>query len=64
MAFRDDQGGQGGGFQKKMHEGNWKCGTCQAPITKLPFEPNPSRLDSLKCIDCWKKSRPQRDNRF
>ena len=67
MAFRDEQGGQGGFQPKEEHRGNWTCGTCNGAITKLPFKPReqkPGQPNTLKCLDCYKKSRPQRDNRF
>ncbi len=40
---------------RKMFQGEWKCGTCDGAITQLPFEPDPSRLGGLKCSDCHKK---------
>ena len=43
-----------------MFEGDWKCGECSAPITKLPFNPDPARMDQLRCTDCYKKNLPQR----
>ena len=46
-----------GGGDGAMHEGDWKCGKCSKPINKLPFKPNPERLDQLKCIDCFKAER-------
>jgi len=45
------------GDGKPTFEGNWKCGKCSKPINKLPFKPNPERLDQLKCIDCFKAER-------
>jgi CxxC-x17-CxxC domain-containing protein len=42
-----------------MVEGNWHCAQCNAPITKLPFTPSEDRLDSLKCLDCFKANKPQ-----
>ena len=50
MAFQRD-----GGFQRKMYQGNWKCAKCGASITELPFEPDPSRIDSLQCRDCHRE---------
>lgn len=50
------QGGGGGG-DRQMFEGNWKCSQCGGAINKLPFEPNPERANTLKCIDCFKASR-------
>lgn len=41
--------------EKKMFEGDWKCATCDGPITSLPFQPRD--VTNLKCIDCFKKSR-------
>jgi len=41
--------------ERKMFTGDWKCGGCGAAITELPFEPDPARADSLKCLDCHKK---------
>jgi hypothetical protein len=45
------------GAPRQMFSGNWVCGTCGAPITELPFEPDPNRLGTLKCRDCHRKSR-------
>jgi CxxC-x17-CxxC domain-containing protein len=45
-------------FERKMHQGDWKCSECGAPITELPFEPAPDR--PLYCRDCWKKKRDER----
>ncbi|MAF80196.1 hypothetical protein CL629_03905 [bacterium] len=50
-------GGGGGGFGRKMFQGNWKCSGCGGDITELPFEPDPSRLENLKCRDCFKKEK-------
>lgn len=54
MAFNEDRGG----FQRKMYQGDWKCAECGAEIKELPFEPDPARIDQLKCRDCHRKSRP------
>ena len=56
-------GGGGGGYSsapREMFTGDWVCGTCGAPIKELPFNPDPSRLGTLKCRDCHKKSRDER----
>jgi CxxC-x17-CxxC domain-containing protein len=45
---------------RQMFQGEWKCAECGAAITELPFEPDPARVDALKCRDCHKKSMPQR----
>lgn len=51
----DDQ--NQGGFQRQMYQGNWKCSSCGAEITELPFEPDPNRLDQLLCRDCHRQKR-------
>jgi CxxC-x17-CxxC domain-containing protein len=48
---------------KKMFEGNWTCSGCGAQITQLPFQPDEGRADSLKCLDCFKKNKPERGER-
>ena len=61
--YRGGGGGQGGGYSsapRQMFSGDWVCGTCGGPIKELPFNPDPSRLSSLKCRDCHKKSRDER----
>lgn len=60
MAYQDRSDG---GFERKMFQGDWKCAECGKEIKELPFEPDPNRLGELKCRDCHRKSRPQR-NRF
>ncbi|MCP6720285.1 MAG: hypothetical protein KJI72_03155 [Patescibacteria group bacterium] len=57
MAFQQDEGGGGGGFGQKSFQGNWKCSKCSKEITSLPFDPDPNRLDQLKCYDCHRESR-------
>lgn len=63
MAYNNDGGNSG--FDRKMYQGNWACSKCQAPITELPFEPDPNRIDQLLCRDCHRASRqsfgPRRD---
>ncbi len=46
--------------ERKMHTGNWSCASCGGSITELPFEPDPSRVDQLKCRDCHRQSRQDR----
>lgn len=48
---------------KKMFQGDWKCGQCDAQISELPFEPNPDRISDLKCRDCHKKAMADRGPR-
>ena len=43
--------------ERKMFQGDWKCGKCVSPITELPFQPDPARADQLTCRDCYMKSR-------
>lgn len=64
MAYDNNRGG--GDFQRKMYQGNWKCSKCEAPITELPFEPDPARLDQLLCRECHRERRGtfKRDRRF
>ena len=59
-----DKNKSGGGFApRQMVQGNWKCSTCGAEITELPFEPAPDR--PIYCRDCWKKNAPpRRENRY
>lgn len=48
------------GFKRETFKGSWKCSKCDKEITELPFEPDPSRLDSLMCRDCHRESRANR----
>jgi len=41
--------------EKPTFTGDWKCSSCGAAITTLPFEPRGAA--GLKCIDCFKKSK-------
>jgi len=50
-------GGFGGGFQRRMYQGNWQCSGCGTEITELPFEPRPDGVNSLFCRECYKKKR-------
>lgn len=40
-----------------MFSGNWSCSSCGGAITQLPFQPDPERVDSLKCRDCFSKNK-------
>ncbi|MDP1706476.1 MAG: hypothetical protein Q8L36_01525 [bacterium] len=44
-----------GNFERKTVQGTWQCAKCQAPITELPFEPDPQRLNQLLCRDCHRE---------
>ncbi len=67
MAYDNNSGGGFGGGERVMHQagdsdgctGGWLCSQCQKPIEKLPFKPDPARLNQLKCRDCHQKSRDQ-----
>jgi len=66
MAFKKFDGSRQGGFQRQMFDVssmNITCKDCGAPITQLPFNPDPARLDSIRCQECmrkWRESRPRR----
>ena len=68
MAFKKfEEGSRQGDFQRQMFdvtEMNIKCCDCGKPITQLPFNPDPSRLDSIRCQDCMRKFRESRPRRF
>ena len=61
MAFKKfDEEPRQGGFQRQMFDVsgmNIKCRDCGTPITQLPFNPDPARLDSIRCQDCMRKFR-------
>lgn len=40
---------------RQMFTGDWKCASCGAAITSLPFQPR--AIDGLKCLDCFKNSK-------
>lgn len=61
------RGGNGGGFRNSgprqmvdVSAMNIKCADCGAAVTQLPFQPDPNRLNSIRCRDCLRKSRPAR----
>ena len=57
------EGNEGGGFQRQMYQGNWKCAKCGAEITELPFQPDSDRLDQLNCRECHRQKRSFRKER-
>ena len=67
MAFKKfDEEPREGGFQRQMFDVsgmNIKCRDCGRPITQLPFNPDPARLDSIRCQDCMRKFREQSPRR-
>lgn len=54
---RGDRGGRSFGGERQMFKGNWNCSQCNAAITELPFEPDPSRVGQLLCRDCHRQKR-------
>jgi len=34
--------------------GGWKCSKCSSAIDRLPFKPDPGRLNQLVCLNCYK----------
>jgi hypothetical protein len=66
MTFND----MGGGFSQAPRQiidvsaMNIKCCECGAPITELPFNPDPSRTSTLKCRDCMRKFKQMNPRRF
>lgn len=67
MAFDKFSDRSQGGFQRQMHdvtEMSIKCKDCGTAITQLPFQPDPSRLDTIRCQDCMRKFRDSRPRRF
>jgi len=67
MAFRKFDDNSQRGLQRQMFDVtdmNIKCHDCGKSITQLPFNPDPSRLDSIRCQDCLGKFREQRPRRF
>ena len=68
MAFKKfEEKPREGDFERRMFDvskQNIKCCDCGTPITQLPFDPDPSRLNSIRCQDCLRKFREQRPSRF
>ena len=61
MAFKKFEGKPGGGFERKMYQGDWTCADCGTKITELPFQPSPDR--PIYCRECHAKKRGQRFER-
>lgn len=61
-----NRGGFGGGFNRAPRQLidvsalNIKCADCGAAVAQLPFQPDPARLNTIRCRDCLRKSRPPR----
>ncbi|MFH1867083.1 MAG: hypothetical protein ABIJ81_03310 [Patescibacteria group bacterium] len=72
QGFNNDQGGRGGfrggrgGFNREPRQLvdvtalGIKCANCGTDVTQLPFQPDPARLNTIRCRDCLRKSRPPR----
>ncbi len=67
--FRGRRGGGnrfGGGFNRgpkpkiDVSALGIKCADCGVDIKELPFEPDPNRINTIRCIDCLRKNRPPR----
>lgn len=51
MAFNTQQGG----FEpKKMYDVDTVCSKCGTKIDRLPFEPDPNRMNQVLCKDCYR----------
>ena len=66
MAFKNPREG----FQRKMFDVSnlgIKCRDCGVAIQELPFNPDPERLDSIRCQECmrkWREQNPRPRRRF
>jgi CxxC-x17-CxxC domain-containing protein len=60
------RGGGGGGFNRAPRQMvdvssmGIKCADCGVEIKELPFQPDPNRLNTIRCRDCLRKNRPPR----
>ena len=45
-----------------MHQGNWKCSTCEGSITELPFIPRSE--SGLTCRSCYAKKKTATTNQL
>jgi hypothetical protein len=67
MAFKKFDSAKEREFQRQMHDVsgmNIKCRDCGTAIDQLPFQPDPARLDTIRCQDCMRKYRESRPRRF
>jgi len=58
--FRKFNDGSKQGFKREMvdvSDMNITCCDCGAEIKELPFNPDPARLDTIRCADCMRKFR-------
>jgi len=55
QARLNERRGNRGSFQRRMYQGNWKCASCGAEITELPFEPKEGQ--EIYCRDCYRSRR-------
>lgn len=60
VAFQDQRGGGGGGFQDDRPKYDITCSKCGNP-GQVPFPPTAGR--DVYCRDCFREMSPSRDNR-
>lgn len=68
MAYQKNENFGGRGFQPRqmidVSSMNIKCCECGVEIKELPFNPDPARLDQIRCRDCMRKRREQFRRRY
>jgi len=60
MAFDKFGGRPQGDYQPQMFDVSdmdVKCCDCGKKIDQLRFKPDPARLDTIRCPECWRKYR-------
>jgi CxxC-x17-CxxC domain-containing protein len=48
---------------RQWFTGEWTCSECGAKIDRLPFNPDPNRLNTLLCKDCHRAKMGNRNRR-
>jgi CxxC-x17-CxxC domain-containing protein len=48
---------------RQWFTGEWTCSDCGAKIDRLPFNPDPNRLNTLLCKDCHRAKMGNRNRR-
>lgn len=68
MAYQGNQDFGGRGFSPRqmvdVSNMNIKCSECGAEIKELPFNPDPARLDQIRCRECMRKRKEQFRSRY
>jgi len=68
MVYQRNQDFSGRGFRPRqmfdVSAMNIKCCECGIEIKELPFNPDPTRLDQIRCRDCMRKRREQFRKRY